>query len=75
MRRKITGDEKDLFTKIMHEEGSSYQKVATVLGISRQAARQVVQKPVASMRVSSLLRVSHVFGYHLELVREEGEAE
>lgn len=71
MRKRIEADDRNTLTEIMLDEGRSYQKIATALGISRQAVRQIMQKPLGCMRVSSLLKVAGTVGYHLELVKEE----
>ena len=55
-----------LVADLMAEQGKK-------IGITRQAARQIIQKPVGSMKVSSLIKVSKQLGYHLELVRTGGE--
>lgn len=71
MRERIDVNEKNLLTNIMVERGSTYQKIANELGVSRQAARQIMLKSATSMRVSSLMKVSNVLGYHLELVKDD----
>ena len=62
--------EDDRLEKLVRYEKSSFQKVAMNLGISRQAIRQTVQKPIGCIWVMTLLKVVRVLGYHLELVKD-----
>lgn len=74
MRKKIVAKDDRLLTDIMQSEGLSYQDVAKKLDITRQAARQQIQKQIGHMRVSSLIRITEQLGHHIEIVKdEEGE--
>lgn len=71
MRETIDGSETNLLPKLMIEADQNYNKLAGILGISRQAARQFIRKPIGCMRVYSLLKIIRVLGYKMELVKEE----
>lgn len=69
MRRRIEPESKEkTLSEIMIENNSSYQKIATDVGVSRQCARQIVQRPITCMKVNTLAKIAEVLGYHLELV-------
>lgn len=50
---------------------TSYSEVGDRLGITRQAAREMLRKDDKNLKFKTVNKFCKIFGYHVELVKDE----